>query len=244
MLLTFTDEDGTATVEKWWVFTPAFVCLLSHTEHKPFEDVLFPTVAFQWYLNNSVLHYCLSAVLAAWMGHVWKVLSVLHLVSWSREDEPLLKCARQIEAPTGNLGMRWVKKPPKARITCRCLEASIEDFLCCLSLVQLEESAVPVLRDKASYTARISCGELTRREEVGANLLCFRVPHWDFHRERRLGGLHLWLGEITQIKRKCYSHYPLFFLISSLAYFYYGPLLMSCVYAQFFPVVHVSSTCS
>lgn len=112
------------------------------------------------------------------------------------------------------------------------LEASIENFLCCLSLVQLEESAVPVLRDKGSYTARVSCGELTWREEVGANQLCFRVPHWDFHRERRGGGLHLWLGEITQTKRKCYSHYLSFSSILALLIF------------VVFSVVCVSSTCS
>lgn len=153
---------------------------------------------------------------------------MLHLVSYSREGEPLLKCAQQIEAPTGNLGMRWVKKTSESKNHVSRLEASIEDFLCSLSLVQLEQSAVPVLRDKGSYTARVSCGELTWREEVGANQLCFRVPHWDFHREDGGGGeLHLWLGEITQTKRKCYSHYLSFSSILALLIFI--KVLSSCL---------------
>lgn len=109
------------------------------------------------------------------------------------------------------------------------LEASIENFLCCLSLVQLEESAVPVLRDKGSYTARVSCGELTWREEVGANQLCFRVPHWDFHRERRGGAAPVAGGDHSN-QKKMLLPLPLLFLNSSLAYFYYSPLLMSSVF--------------
>lgn len=119
------------------------------------------------------------------------------------------------------------------------LEASIEDFLCCLSLVQLEERAVPVLRDKGSYTARISCGELTWREEVGANQLCFRVPHWDFH-----GGLHLWLGEITQTERKCYSFSSIVALLIFITALSSCLLFMLPFYVLVFSVVRLFSTCS
>lgn len=73
----------------------------------------------------------------------------------------------------------------KSKTHMSCFEASIEGFFVLFkSSAAGKEHRANAVRDKGLYTARISCRELTWREEAGANQLWFRVSCWDFHRER------------------------------------------------------------